>query len=302
MRRRRSGFTLIELLVVIAIIGLLVALLLPAVQQAREAARRTQCKNNFKQWGLAMHNYHDTTNCLPFAATTTPRHTFVPSLWPQLDQVNLYNQYNFSEGFDNPPNSVDNSMSGVIARKLSIYSCPSDRDGYWTADSVWRARGSYVLNWGNNAWLPVATTVGNAPFGYFNNDTDQPRSSRFGSFIDGLSNTMLMSEVLMSQSDSAYDVRGDFFNDDPEYIAFQYMTVIGPNSPKPDINNFCATSTAIMPCVGGTNQFAGARSRHTGGVFVLLGDGAVRFINANIDLTVWQALGTMDGRDFIGDF
>lgn len=106
-RRRSRGFTLIELLVVIAIIAVLIALLLPAVQQAREAARRSQCKNNLKQFGLAMHNYHDTfstfpmghdcfTDRLPSGTTWTRRLSFFQGLLPYIDQAPLYNQINFS--------------------------------------------------------------------------------------------------------------------------------------------------------------------------------------------------------------
>lgn len=305
-RARQRGFTLIELLVVIAIIAVLIALLLPAVQQAREAARRTQCKNNLKQWGLAMHNYHDIYNCLPFAATWTPRHTYVVSLWPFVDQAPLYNQYNFSVGFWQPPNCVQNTMNGVIAKKLPLYSCPSDKDGYWTGDTYWRSRGAYVVNWGNVTRPQVAAPTSRAPFGYFNDNPGTPRSTRFADFIDGTTNTPLMSEILMARADNAnpWDVRGDFFNDDSSFISFQFMTLNTPNSKTPDTNNFCGASNTdpMMPCAGGGNQQAAARSRHTGGVHVLMGDGTVRFVSNYINLGTWQALGTMDGSEVIGEF
>jgi prepilin-type N-terminal cleavage/methylation domain-containing protein len=125
---RRRGFTLIELLVVIAIIAILIALLLPAVQQAREAARRTQCKNNLKQIGLALHNYHDAHDCFPFGwggtrpATGSPGYSAISQLLPFFDQAPLYNTINFSLPLTDPANDVPRRQ------ELPILRCPSDFD------------------------------------------------------------------------------------------------------------------------------------------------------------------------------
>src|SRR5438309_8362548 len=131
-RRTRppQAFTLVELLVVIAIIGVLVALLLPAVQSAREASRRMQCTSQVKQWVLAMHNYHDTNLVLPYGpreAPTTNRHSWVPALWPYIEQQALYSQYTFSVGFYLPPNTTAQStLTGPTGQRVKIYYCASD--------------------------------------------------------------------------------------------------------------------------------------------------------------------------------
>ena len=144
MRRKgmNAGFTLVELLVVIAIIGILIGLLLPAVQAAREAARRMQCTNNLKQYGLAMHNYADTNQShLPFGMTyptngwkdfggiACERSTWVPRIWPFIEQQSLYSQYDFRVGFYAEPNCAYNNptASRPVNTPVSYYYCPSDR-------------------------------------------------------------------------------------------------------------------------------------------------------------------------------
>lgn len=299
--RRRLGFTLIELLVVIAIIAVLVALLLPAVQQAREAARRSQCRNNLKQWGLAMHNYEEINRMLPFASTNNRRHTFVVSLWPQLDQLALFDKYDFNTHFYLPPNTVTNSLSGVIANRLPIYSCPSDREGIWQGDAYWRARGSYVVSWGDRTRPWTTTPTNKAAFGWTNDNIANPQSTRFRDFTDGLSNCLLMAEILMAKTDTAYDMRGDFLNDDGNFSNHQFMTINTPNGGV-DVNICVVTNDAAMPCIAGANKHATARSRHVGGVHALFGDGVVRLVGDNVDLATWRSLSTIDGSESISDY
>jgi len=305
----RRGFTLIELLVVIAIIAILIALLLPAVQQAREAARRTQCKNNLKQWGLGMHNYHDTQGTLPYAATNAvntagvgQRRTWVVSVWPYIEQSNLYNKYDFSQPFYLPPNCVQNSLTGVIANKVPMYYCPSEPGlQNWQADPYWRARGNYVLNWGSGDHTTLQLTT-RAPFGW-GGGTGVAFCARLTDFKDGTSNTLLMSENRTPLSNE-WDGRGEIFNDDAAAMGFVFSTVNTPNTSAADIT-FCVAPPGTIqgaPCTAAGNKRIAARSAHVGGVQVLMSDGAVRFISNNIDLNTWQGLGTMQGSEVLGEF
>ena len=313
--RCRAGFTLIELLVVIAIIAILIGLLLPAVQKVREAAARMKCSNNLKQWGLAMHNYHDVNGKLPYGSRlptgTTLRHSWVPQLWSYIEQDNLYRMYNFTtSGFYQTPKPSTNTLDGPTGKPVSTYYCPSDRGSpaYAQGDQFWRVRGSYAVNWGPVPFQTISSTplpAGPAPFGftdYFSRNL--AREAKLTAISDGTSNTLLMSEKIIHPQDNVFDHRGDFLNDDGGGNIFNTLDTPNAGIDAMKFPQYC-TAAPQLPCTTATGEgsrFAmkqSARSRHTGGVNVLLGDGSVRFIRDSIPLVTWQALSTMSGGEVI---
>ena len=305
----RRGFTLIELLVVIAIIGILIALLLPAVQKIREAAARIQCQNNLKQWGLAMHNYHDANNSFVYGSRlptgSTNRQSWPPLLWPYVEQGNLFNQYDLKTGFYLPPNTQFNGLNSPMAMTIPLYYCPSDRGGpaYCKGDMYWRGRGNYAINWGPvRQPYPTGTPLPTAwaPFGYTDFRTRTlPRTVRLTDIKDGTSNTLLLSEVIMHE-DSSPDWRGDMLNDDEQ--CGRFMTLDTPNSGIDQIvsASFCQ-NTPRLPCTVNANGKISARSNHTGGVNVAMADDSVRFVSDTIPLATWQALSTANGGEVVND-
>jgi len=295
---RRTGFTLIELLVVIAIIAILIALLVPAVQKVREAAARSECQNNLKQWGLAMHSFHDNLKFFPIGATSTPRLTWPPQLWPFIEQANLAMKYDFTMGFFQPPNTVQNTVNGLCAQTIPLYYCPSDRPGaYWKGDSFYRVRGNYAVCWGPNTYPASLPFTGDAMFSWVGGNAANPRKTTMTQISDGTSNTLMMSEVIMALVDDVpFDTRGDIMNDDANYMDFCFMAVNQPNQGT-DVLQDCVMGATLPPCVMGANKAIGSRSRHQDGVNSLFADGGVRFVNNGVPLLVWQALSTMDGGE-----
>jgi prepilin-type N-terminal cleavage/methylation domain-containing protein/prepilin-type processing-associated H-X9-DG protein len=303
--RRRAAFTLVELLVVIAIIGVLVALLLPAVQAAREAARRAQCVNHLKQWGLAMQMYHDAQKQLPAGATPNPRQTYVMRIWPYIEQAALAQRNDLKLEFYNLPVTIHNTMNGLGGQALAMYNCPSDFGVDQTTGTYQRRRGNYMINWGNVTYGGTGALVldknqtGFAPFSNIDGKRDKPRVVKFSSISDGLSNTLLMSEYLKAHNPDDVDWRGDIHNDEG---VFRFHTVETPNSSVADVipnGWFEKNGDPLMPAVAGAFEVQknAARSRHAGGVNALHCDASVAFYNDGIAPNAWKALGTMDGAE-----
>ncbi|QDU19470.1 DUF1559 domain-containing protein [Urbifossiella limnaea] len=327
---RRSAFTLIELLVVIAIIAILIGLLLPAVQKVREAAARIKCANNLKQFGIGMHAYHDTRNRLPSAGAhnrdgnnnaSSDSTSWGPSwgiaILPYIEQDPLYKGYNYAL-----QRSRDGVNAAVVGVTISVFQCPSDGSSKpaFNCSGVSFARGNYAVNCGaGNAFSTTDYNLTNerGPFSMGDPSAPAPTpytqdnigyGARFADITDGTSNTALLSELLAG--DQAGDVRGAWAYPPGAYIsggAPSYNSprlLLTPNANALDNNNrdqpgFCSASNTdrdLRCAAGGSRAYQTARSKHTGGVQVTLGDGSTRFIRNSIDLPTWrQLLAQSDG-------
>ena len=316
---RRAGFTLVELLVVIAIIGVLVALLLPAVQAAREAARRTKCTNNLKQWTLAMHNHLDVKKKFPASSSgnVPGSQGWPPQLWPYIEEQSLFEGYDFGGSYWAAPNALSVSDPGrfktISATHIPAYSCPSDRgpayyawDSGGTGTAPFIVRGNYVLNWGPYEHKPPADPVkfppkARAPFGYLDFLSESlPHFSRPKEFTDGMSKTLVMSEVIMHPKDESPDGRGDILSGAADSL---FMTFATPNSTSDGQWHKYCEDVPDVPCTkitqinGRRSIYTFARSRHPGGVLASFADGRVEFFADDVDLATWKALSTMDGGE-----
>jgi|688.fasta_scaffold34138_4 prepilin-type N-terminal cleavage/methylation domain-containing protein/prepilin-type processing-associated H-X9-DG protein len=289
--RRSRAFTLVELLVVIAIIATLIGLLLPAVQSAREAARRSSCSNNQKQLGLAMHNYYTAKGRLPPGrksyVTVTSGTQFSPNVafvLPFIEERGRADLYDFKLNWD--------SQLAVVGQVIPAYQCPSDTSQKMQAalNTGGDRKGSYGLNWGQNIMsTPFLVGSGKAPFaGQY--------GAKFAEITDGTSKTLMLMEMIQAPSDTGQPVdrRARIWN--PDAGTYQIFTKETPNSKKNDVST-CANRPEIgLPCIGGNgNDYTlVSRSRHVGGVTVAFCDASVRFVTDDVDLAAWQAASSIN--------
>ena len=330
--RAAGGFTLVELLVVIAIIGILIAMLLPAVQAAREAARRSQCTNNLKQLGLGTHNFHDVFKKFPPAvmmntSVNNPAdagQNFGPNwavvILPYIEQKPLFDTVSTSvKAYMTTPG--ENAWRAVRSTNLTVLRCPSDTGGdnqYSGQGGNW-ARGNYAANAGPsmfwvgdavNGTSPLTPRVGSPTGGgYFTGATAAGvmgcnSEYTFANITDGTSNTVLFDEVRIGPT--VTDLRGTWAlgqvgasiiggagRDDTPYPNFNL-------SGGDDIQGCTDDTTAGMGCCSGCGNWqVVARSRHPGGVLSCLVDGSVRFIANTIGKDRWYYMhSAADGVSF----
>ncbi len=323
MSRRKAGFTLIELLVVIAIIAILIALLLPAVQQAREAARRSTCKNNLKQIGLGLHNYHETHRVFPPGAITssTTVNTAVADIWgeagaltssnqhgtswmlqilPFVDQSAIYNKWNFSTNVMGNRAQAENNIPGFY--------CPSRRSKVRNNERVIQLDDvPGTLGTSTNPFLKGGTDYG-ACVGSGNGWSDgYPHNAQPVSTLDGPSSSIFELGIFYPNSDTSMrDVKDGTTNT----IAVGEMQRLTDNSQDGWAVGGVATAFdndgpnddgyGSLGINGGFFQAPG--SDHEGGAHFGMADGSVRFISENIDAVLWSNLGGYDDTAVIGEF
>ncbi len=280
--RRACGFTLVELLVVIAIIGILVSLLLPAVQAARAAARRMQCQNNLKQIGLALHNYHDSYKSLPMATHWGGKYySAFTAILPHLEQTPLF------DGYDPKVSAFDPANTSVIEQRVATYLCPSmvlPRQVPSTACGETAAPASYAVSTGSlSAWGPIHN---GAIIGH------DKGSTALRDILDGTSNTFMVGELNyglknynFTSGPCASQLRGGVVAWGVGYPGYSMATTVGVYNSAQLITGF--------------NEFQTFRSDHVGGAHFCLCDGSVRFIPETTDANVIDALATRAGGEVV---
>jgi len=290
LAERRFGFTLVELLVVIAIIGVLVALLLPAVQSARESGRRMSCQNNIRQIAIAVHNYHDIYKALPPASTNSALSgsSGFAAILPFIEQAALYSQYDFAKGNSDPANLQ------VVSQRIKTYICPScffvRKVPNGDCDANSRAPGTYAFCVGTGDPYGVGSGGGVPTNGAIM--TAGSQLTNFATITDGTSNTLLAGEAhwgfrdyLFTSGSCTGQPRGGFSYWSSPYPLATAFSTKGPFNPQ-SMN-------------GDSLRLTNFRSSHVNGVNMTMVDGSVQFVVTNIDHATLDALATRDGGETV---
>lgn len=296
--QRNAGFTLIELLVVFAVIGLLLALLLPAVQQAREAARRTQCRDNLKQLALALHNYHDVHQTLPPGyiyrpdVSTTPPQNGAGFSWgvmilPYVEQASLYQSFNWNVPIFDAANQTPRMQ------RLPVFLCPKDThsdNGFVEMGPTpgRYAMASYVASFGP----PDLDATQEKRDGLFSRNS----RTRFGDATDGLSNTLMLGE-----RENGPFRRGIAHGVHITYETTWCAAVREWNDPSDDHGHMVLFQTGHVPNDGFSDD-RDVSAPHVGYANFAFGDGSVRGLSESIDFKLYQALSTRSGGEVLGEF
>ncbi|MEM7452799.1 MAG: DUF1559 domain-containing protein [Planctomycetota bacterium] len=334
----RTGFTLVELLVVIAIIGILIGMLLPAVQQVREAARRTSCANNLRQMGLATLSYESAFQAMPStwrlpngatisSAGSVDGWSVQAQILPYIEQANVHDSIDFTVGYnDTPPINIGGNLVNMPSTRIATFLCPSEVNDRLRLNGAGEPY-HYPLNYAANAGLwfvfdPVSFNTGQGAMG-------TAREFTVGSYTDGMSNTLLYSEVkaynpyfrnigltgniAMPTDPAAVAALGGDFKTNSGHTEWvdgrvhqsSFTSVFSPNTVVPyndgttdyDIdwtNQQEGKSTTVSTYAAVTS-----RSYHPAGVNACRADGSVSYTNDNIDLVTWQSLSTRNGGEII---
>ncbi|MCZ2344002.1 MAG: DUF1559 domain-containing protein [Bacteroidales bacterium] len=335
----RNAFTLIELLVVIAIIAVLIGLLLPAVQKVRSAAARSKCQNNLKQLALAMHSYHDANMKFPKNTNRDPAN---PGGWqgweyfsanyvilPYIEQTALFNQFNLQ-------GTWSANLTGPMNQPVSTFLCPAAEQAPPRTQISWGGPGTNYA-WSSGSSVRTAWSAVGSNFNGMISVTDQLRMANIN---DGLSNTILASEIISgsgsNSSPATYPKDMQFVNDstftanitDTNFPTLAQLNAVGTASPvgvrgnggtlwgwyahSQSLLNTSAPPNWEHPNTGGNCCPGGAhdwgygiippRSYHDGGVNAAMGDGSVRFLNDSINLVTFQCLGHRKDGMPLGEF